>query len=309
MINIAYVANPEFAVRPLEELFKDKEININLVISQKDKTRSRGKISSSPVKIKAEELGLKIHQTDDINSKESLEIIKKSELDYIVVVAFGQKIGDDLLNLYKDKIVNIHASLLPKYRGASPIHAALLNGDEKAGVSIMLIDKEMDSGDVLSQASIMVYDSYDFLKLNSELSELGSREIVKVIKNYDTYYKNREKQDNKLVTFTKKIYKEMGKIDFSQESSKISNYSRALSLWPKMYFVYKDQNIKIGKFKFVEKVNNSKVSLIFKVDNEGIWVNCKDKTMIIEEVQFPNKKLMRVEDYIRGNDIELLEIN
>lgn len=189
LINIVYVSNSEFGISPLELLNNDKDINISLVITQPDKKRSRNKVIPSPIKLKALELGLKVYTTYDINRDDELELLKEVGAEFIVVVSFGQIISKRLLETFKNKIINLHSSILPKYRGASPINETLLNLDEIAGSSIMLIDEKMDTGDILKTTSFEVDPSFKYEELSEKLSIIGGKDLAHVIKNYDYYFK------------------------------------------------------------------------------------------------------------------------
>lgn len=206
LINIVYVSNSEFGISPLELLNNDKDINISLVITQPDKKRSRNKVIPSPIKLKALELGLKVYTTYDINRDDELELLKEVGAEFIVVVSFGQIISKRLLETFKNKIINLHSSILPKYRGASPINETLLNLDEIAGSSIMLIDEKMDTGDILKTTSFEVDPSFKYEELSEKLSIIGGKDLAHVIKNYDYYFKreSHKKFRGKLYEINKK---------------------------------------------------------------------------------------------------------
>ncbi|MDO5027141.1 MAG: methionyl-tRNA formyltransferase [Tissierellia bacterium] len=305
MIKIIFMGSPEFAVPSLEKLNSNPNIDISLVISQKDKLRSRNKFVPTPVKAKALELGLKTFEPDKVNDPEALKVIDHIKPDFIVVIAYGQIIGKHLLETYKDRIINIHSSLLPKYRGAAPMQFALLNGDDKTGVCSMLIEKTMDTGDVLACQELAIGEKTTIEDIHDGLSIKAADLILETILNYQNLYQNRTKQDHSLATYTQKISKEMGKIDFLSDASTIDLKVRAFKGWPGTYASLEGKNIKIHKITIINKYNNIKPGIIHKVDDSGIYVNCNDKCIIIEEIQFPNKKKMHVSDYLKGNSIDL----
>lgn len=305
MTKIIFMGTPEFSVPSLEKLNATSDIEIALVISQEDKVRGRNKLISTPVKAKALELGLKAYEPKKVNSSESLEIIDGINPDYIVVIAYGQLIGNHLIEKYKDRIINIHSSLLPKYRGAAPMQAALLNGDDETGVCSMLIEKAMDTGDVLLCEKMPITDETTIEDIHDNLAEKASDLIVETIRNYDELYKNRIKQDHSLACYSTKINKEMGWLDFSKDARSIDLQVRALMGWPGTFAYLDGVNVKIHKISIIQQYNNVEPSKIHKVDDSGIYVNCKDKCIVIEELQFPNKKRMSVADYLRGNEIKL----
>lgn len=304
MIKIIFMGSPEFSVKALEKLNDHPEIDVSLVISQKDKVRGRNKIIPTPVKKKAIELGLKTFEPDKINDTSSLDIIDKINPDFIVVIAYGQIIGDHLLKTYKDRIINIHSSLLPKYRGAAPMQAAILNNDEKTGVCSMLIEKSMDTGDILSCIEMAITDTTTIEDVHDTLADKASQLITDTLLNYESLYKNRVQQDESKATYTKKINKEMGKIDFTDKAINIDLKIRAFKGWPGTYAMLEGQNVKIHKISIINKYNNTKEGVIDKVDDSGIYVNCSDKCIIIKEIQFPNKRKMSVSDYLKGNTLK-----
>lgn len=304
MNKIIFMGTPEFSVKALEALQSNENISIELVITQQDKQRSRGRTLPTAIKKRAIELGLKTYEPKSVNSKESLDLIDSINPDYIVVIAYGQIIGDHLLEKYKDRIINIHSSLLPKYRGAAPMQFALLSGDSQTGVCSMLIEKSMDTGDILKCRSMEITEQTDIEDIHDKLSIVGADLILDTILNYENYYEKRIKQDHSKATYTKKITKEMGHLDFNKSSKEIDLTIRAFRNWPSAFAVYKDQNMKIHKISIIPKYNEIENGKIFKVDNTGIYVNCQDACIIMEHIQLPNKRKMSVEEYLRGNSIE-----
>lgn len=304
MIKIIFMGTPEFSVPSLEKLNDHKDIEVSLVISQKDKVRGRNKFIPTAVKSKALELNLKTFEPDKVNDKSSLAIIDDINPDFIVVIAYGQLIGNHLLEKYKDKIINIHSSLLPKYRGAAPMQYALLNGDSETGVCSMLIEKTMDTGDILACNKMPITSSTTIEDIHDNLSIEASNLIVETILNYEKLYENRVKQDDNLATYTKKIDKSMGKIDFTSTARQIDLKVRAFMGWPGTYAILDDENVKIHKISIINKYNDTQEGIIHKVDDSGIYVNCNDKCIVIEEIQFPNRKKMTVSDYLKGNSLK-----
>lgn len=305
MYKIIFMGTPEFSVNPLESLNQSDQIEIALVITGQDKKRSRNKLEPTPVKKKALELGLKTYEPTNVNSQESLDIINEIDPDFIVVIAYGSLIKDDLLKAYKDRIINIHSSLLPKYRGAAPMQWAILNQDDETGVSTMLIEKSMDTGDVLDEKRVKLTEDASIEELHDKLSELSGTLIVDTILNYDNLFKNRRKQDDSKATYSQKIGKEMGHLDFDQRACDIKAKIMAFSSWPSTFVYYKDQKVKIHKIHIIDKYNDSNNGIIFDVNDEGIFVNCQDKCIVIKELQFPGKKKMDVKSYLLGNKIEI----
>lgn len=304
MNKIIFIGTPEFSVKPLEALFENKNIELSLVITGEDKVRSRNKIEATPVKKKALELGLNVYETNNLNSNESLSIIEKINPDYIVVIAFGQIIGKKLLEAYKNRIINVHSSLLPKYRGAAPMQWAILNKDQKTGVCTMLIERKMDTGDILDCREVELTEDTDINQLHDTLSELSSELIVDTILNYEIRFLNRKKQDERKVSYSEKIIKEMGYISFDEKAENIKAKIMAFSSWPSTYVNYEDKKMKIHKINIIDKYTDNIPGEIFRVDDEGIFVNCLDKCIVIKEIQMPGKKRVDIKTFLNGNTIK-----
>lgn len=303
-INICFMGSPKFSLETLDILNKNENINLSLVVSGKDKKRNRNKFKPTVVKQYALDNNIEVVTPDSVNTDEFINLLKEKNIDYIVVVAFGQLIKEKLLEEYKNKIINLHPSSLPKYRGSSPVQFSLLNGDKKTNASAMLIEKGMDSGDILNQKEVEIKAEDDFTSLSEKLSKIGSEVILESVLNYDEFMKNRTKQDNDKATFTKKITKEMGKIDFNQSKEEIINKIRAFVEFPKAYFSYKNENVKILKASPVE-IENPKISFVYKANkNDKIIIGCKNGGIRVEKIQFPGKKAMDTKSFLLGNDFE-----
>ena len=303
-INICFMGSPKFSLETLDILNKNENINLSLVVSGKDKKRNRNKFKPTVVKQYALDNNIEVVTPDSVNTDEFINLLKEKNIDYIVVVAYGQLIKEKLLEEYKNKIINLHPSSLPKYRGSSPVQFSLLNGDKKTHASAMLIEKGMDSGDILNQKEVEIKAEDDFTSLSEKLSKIGSEVILESVLNYDDFMKNRIKQDNDKATFTKKITKEMGKIDFNQSKEEIINKIRAFVEFPKAYFSYKNENVKILKASPAE-IENPKISFVYKANkNDKIIIGCKNGGIRIEKIQFPGKKAMDTKSFLLGNDFE-----
>ncbi|WP_311482272.1 methionyl-tRNA formyltransferase [uncultured Anaerococcus sp.] len=304
MINICFMGNPKFALQTLDILYKDENIDLKLVVSGKDKKRSRNKFSPTPVKKYAEDNGIRVETPDTVNTEDFVNMLKDLKIDYIVVVAFGQLIKAVLLDNFKDRIINLHPSLLPLYRGASPMQFTLLNGDKKTAATAMLIEKGMDSGDILIQREMDIDPSDDYFALEDKLGKIGAEAIRDAILNFDQVYKNRQDQDDDKATYCTKIDKEMGRIDWEKSSREILDQIRALVSYPVAYFDYKGENVKVHKASLGDKKGRP---------GEILSANKKDKLVIgtgdgsirIEKIQFPGKKAMDTASFLLGNDIEV----
>lgn len=300
-MDIVFMGTPEFAVPSLEALH-EKGHNISLVITQKDRPRGRGKkVQPTPIKAKALELGLEVYQPNSVNSDESIEKLKKLSPDCIIVVAFGQILKRDILNLPKYKCLNIHASLLPKYRGAAPINWAIINGETKTGVTIMEMEEGLDTGDMIKWEEISIKKDDDSQSIHDKLSILGSQLILKTLEDLENGREHKVVQNDELATYAAKITKDTGKIDWNSSSRRIKSLVQGLKPWPSAYIIYKGENVKIHKVKIIEKFSEEDNGVVVKVSDDGIYVNCQDGCIVIEELQFPGKRKIKVSEYLRGN--------
>ena len=303
-MKIIFMGTPNFAVPTLESL-SAKGYSIDLVITQKDKAKGRGKkVQYTPVKEKALELGLSVYQPDNVNDPESIEIMKKLNPDFIVVVAYGQILKKEILELPKYNCLNVHASLLPKYRGAAPINWAIVNGEKETGVTIMEMAEGLDTGDMILWESIPINLDDDYPNIHDKLSVLGGALIIDALENIknDDFFKTI--QDNNISTYASMLRKETGVINWNNNAEDIRNLVRGLKPWPSAYTQYKDDTLKIHDVDIVDKVKDGENGEIVKVDKEGIYVNTLDKTILIKELQFPGKKKLLAKDYLKGNSIE-----
>lgn len=298
------MGSPKFSLETLDILNKNENINVSLVVSGKDKKRNRNKFKPTVIKQYALDNNLEVITPDSVNTDEFINVLKDKKIDFIVVVAFGQLIKEKLLVEFENKIINLHPSSLPKYRGPSPVQFTLLNGDKKTHASAMLIEKGMDSGDILYQKELDIKEDDDFTSLSEKLSKLGSMAILYSLLNYNDLIGKSIKQDDQKATFTQKITKDMGKIDFSQSKEEIINKIRAFVEFPKAYFSYNGENVKILKASPVD-IENPKASFIYKANkNDKIIIGCKNGGIRIDTIQFPGKKAMDTKSFLLGNDFE-----
>ncbi|MCR2042570.1 methionyl-tRNA formyltransferase [Anaerosalibacter massiliensis] len=304
-MKIIYMGTPEFAVKPLEKLYEEG-FDIPLVVSQKDRPKGRGKkLLPTAVKARAEELGLEVFQPDNINSEDSINKLKDIKPDFIVVAAYGQILRKKILSIPKYACINIHASLLPKYRGAAPINWAIIDGEEETGITIMEMVEKLDAGDIYIKESINIKEDDDAITIHDSLSELGGKTIVKALKGIISGKITPESQDDSKSNYAPMLNKKMGKIDWNESGESIKNLVRGLKPWPTAYTFYEKNNVKIHRVELCSKFKEGENGEIVKVDNEGIFVNSKDSCIIIKELQFPGKRKMRVEDFIKGNEIKV----
>ena len=301
-MKIVYMGTPDFAVSPLRALH-DAGHDIVLAITQPDAVRDRGKkVKFSPVKEEALRLGIEVIQPERIkNDREAIDRIKSENPDIIAVAAFGQILPKEVLDIPKLGCINVHASLLPRFRGASPIQRAIMEGDEKTGVTIMYMEEGLDTGDMLAKKSVEI-DHKTADELHDELSALGAELLV------DTVGRIREikavKQDDSMATYAGLITKGDGKIDFSRTPQEIERQIRAFDPWPGAYCGYGDGQMKIWKAECLDGERKGVPGEICGVSDEGIDILCGGGILRVEEIQLPGKKRIEVKAFLRGNFIE-----
>ena len=303
-MKVIFMGTPDFAVATLEEIIEAGH-EVLLVVSQPDKAVGRSKaLKYTPVKACAVEHGIEVYQPEKIRAKESVEYIKQFTPDIIIVEAFGQIIPKAILDLPKYGCVNVHASLLPKYRGAAPIQWAVINGDPVTGVTTMRMDEGLDTGDMIMTQEVVVSEDETGGSLFDKLSIEGAKLCVKTmdaIANGTAVY---TKQDDSQATHTAKIYKEMGSIDWSNDAEVIERLIRGLNPWPSAYTKLDDKNMKIWKAKVVSHEIQAEPGCIVRVTKDSIEVQAGYGILSLLEVQLEGKKRMTTDAFLRGYIVE-----
>lgn len=300
-MKIIFMGTPEFAVPTLEKLYKNK-YDVSLVVTQPDRPSGRGKkLKKSDVKIKAEELGLNIFQPERIKDKENVDILKSYTPDLIVVVAYGQILSKEILELPKYGCINVHASLLPKLRGAAPLNWAIINGDKKSGVTTMLMDEGLDTGDMLLKSEVEIDEQMTVEDLHDLLKEEGGNLLIKTIEALENNTLKPIKQDDSLSSYAPMLNKENTNINWKDKAINIYNLIRGLSPFPSAYFKMDKNKIKVYKASFINENSQHAPGYVIKSIDEGIYVQTGDGILVIEELQMPGKKRMAIGAYLRGN--------
>lgn len=303
MCKIIFMGTPVFAVESLDLLSKEG-FEIPLVITQPDRPGNRKKMTPTPVKVLAQELGIETITPENVNDPEIVERIKEIHPDFIVVVAFGQKIGKDLLEFIGEKILNVHSSILPKYRGAAPINWAIIEGEKISGATIMMIDEKLDRGDILLAVTTPIEEKDTAVELEEKIRKLGAEALVKVLRSFPEYYENRAVQKEEEASYRGFLTKKMGEIDWSESAETIYNKFRGLQPWPGMFFIYEGKNIKVHKMNIIKDYNECKQSgEVVDIGKDYIDIAASEGIVRIFELQFPGKKRMTVEQFLVGNTI------
>ena len=310
-MKIVFMGTPDFAVPVLEKLIEDGH-DVGIVVTQPDRAGNRGKVIYSPVKQCAVDHDIDVLQPDHISKdEESLSAIKAFAPDVMIVVAYGQILKKNVLDIPKLGIYNVHASLLPKLRGASPIQHAILEGDERAGVTIMKVDEGLDTGDMLISDSVEI-GRMNFEELHDALSELGAELMSKALKLIESGDAVFTKQNDEESTYAGMITKQDGRIDFDDPAEAIDRRIRAFDPWPGAFCELDGKTVKIWKAEpagtFVPgtkgEIGDDAPGTILDADPSGIKVKCGSGVLVIKELQLPGKKRTSVKDFLLGHNIE-----
>lgn len=297
---VCFMGTPQFAVAILDALVQS-DVDVVAVVSQPDKKVGRKQIiQATPVKEKALEYNILVLQPDKI--KEITEELKQLDLDLIVTCAYGQFIPESILNTPKYGSVNIHASLLPKYRGGAPIHKAIIQGESESGITIMRMVKKMDAGDILFQKSCPIYEEDDFGMVHDRLQSLGSEMIKEFLPHLFNSDLKSIPQDETQVTFSYNITSEEEFVNFNDTMTNIVNKVRGLNPWPVAHTIMDNKKVKL--FKVVKsdlnKNNEKEVGTVLGLFDDGLAVQVKDGVILIKELQVEGKNRMTAQAFYQG---------
>ncbi|MBE6154936.1 MAG: methionyl-tRNA formyltransferase [Firmicutes bacterium] len=304
MINVIFMGTPDFAVPILEKLIK--HTNVIMVVTQPDRYVGRKKeLTYSPIKNKALENNIPVFQPDKIRT--DYEEIKKYNPDLIVTCAYGQIVPKEVLNIPRLGCINVHASILPKYRGGAPIHYAVINGEEETGITIMYMDEGMDTGDIIKIEKIKIENNDTVETMHDKLSVLGANLLEKVLPDIINGTNNRIKQNDEEATYAPTIKREDEHLDFSECAIKVYNKVRGLNSWPLANMILDNEEIKVIEG-YIGEETNELPGKIVNILKDAIGVACKDKMFYITKIKPFGKKSMLVKDYLNGiNKEDLLK--
>jgi len=306
-MNIIFFGSDNFAVLPLESLF-DSKLKISCVVTQPDKKKGRGlHLDGTDIKKIASRQGIEIFQPEDINYSDSINFLRKMQPDLFIVIAYGQIFSKELLEIPRSGSINIHASLLPKYRGAAPINWAVINGERSTGVSAIKMSEKMDAGEIIGQKEIGIDIEDTSATLANKLSNLGSSLLLEVLNAVQHDKIRGVKQDEGMATFAPKLKKDDGSIDWNKSAQEIHNLVRGCVDWPGAFTYYKGKLLKIIKARVIFPLEEKNVpgsrGEIIKILKDDLIVTCGKGDLVIEELQIEGKRRMLVKEFIAGHKV------
>ena len=299
-----FMGTPDFAAVILKALAESRH-QVMFAVTQPHKARNRGKkIQYTPVKELALKKGIDVLQPEKVRGNEELfNILKNCSPDIIVVAAYGQILPKEILELPKYGCINVHASLLPKLRGAAPIQRAILEGDRTTGVTIMQMAEGLDTGDMLLKESVEI-GRMNYSQLHDRLAEIGSRLLLETLDMIEEGRVHPEKQDDSISTYAYMISKQDGKISFEKSPEEIERLIRGFDPWPGAFCSYEDMTMKLWKAEPLEETTEGiKPGTVISADERGIKIACGGRAIMVTEIQVPGKKRVEVKEYLKGNRI------
>ncbi|SMO51126.1 methionyl-tRNA formyltransferase [Balnearium lithotrophicum] len=297
-LKVVFMGTPEFAVPSLKKLV-ESGYEVPLVVTQPDKPAGRGKkLTPPPVKVTAQEFGIPVYQPEKLKENEELKgLLEEVSPDLIVVAAYGKILPKWLLELPRFGVINVHASLLPKYRGASPIQSAILNGETETGITIMKVTERLDAGDIISQERVPINPEDNAQTLHDKLSKVGALLLVKTIPLYVSGEIKPVPQNEEEATYCTQIKKEMGRIDWRRSSQEIFNMVRAFTPWPSAFTEFKGKRIKITKA--IPISGRGEPGEVVRADKELI-VATGEGALRIERLKPEGRREISGEEFVRG---------
>jgi methionyl-tRNA formyltransferase len=296
-MNILYAGTPNSSAEILKYLVQNDSIKVKGVITQPDKTGKRGKkLNDSPVSLMANSYDLDLFKPDKLNDKDFKEKIETLEVDFLIVVAYGKILPRWLLELPSVSSINVHFSLLPKYRGASPIQSALLNGDKETGITFIEMSEKLDSGNIISTEKTKIFKDDNKIKLETRLTGMSIKKTNSVLIDSAKQNKSSIKQDDSSASYCQKILKVDSITNFNDTAINIFNKFRAFIEWPGLAFYHNDTLIKIHGLEVLDQINTNKPGTIYKFDSTGLYINTIDSVIVITHLQLPNRNIISSSD-------------
>ncbi|TCL60091.1 methionyl-tRNA formyltransferase [Kineothrix alysoides] len=305
-MRIVFMGTPDYAVGALEAIV-EAGYQVAAVVTQPDKPKGRGKdkhapeVQMPPVKQCALKYGIPVFQPVKVKAPEAVEELRRYEADIFVVAAFGQILSEEILNMPRLGSINIHASLLPKYRGAAPIQGAILNGESETGITIMQMDKGIDTGDMLMKCTVPISEKDTGESLHDKLCEAGAKLITEALPLIENGKLIPEKQNEEEATYVTVLKKSQGHIDWTKEASVIDRLIRGLNPWPSAYTYYDNKTLKIWEAEPKEQEEKAvQAGTVTKVEKDAFYVKAGNGELKVTQVQLEGKKRMSVKDFLLG---------
>ncbi len=301
-MKIIFMGTPEFAVPCLKKLINSRNEIVGIVC-QPDKPKGRGrKITSSPVKSLAKEIAIPLLQPEKIKTDEFYRQISDINPDLICVTAYGKILPLDILKLPRYGCINVHASLLPKYRGAAPINWAIINGEKKTGVTIMLMDEGMDTGDILAKTKVEIKEEETSIELSQKLAEYGATLLMETIDRLEQNELTPIRQNDADATYAPIIKKDVGKINWEKKAEEINNLIRGTQPWPGSFTNLNNKTLKI--FKASVSNDSGKPGEILRSNPGTLRIGTGEKSLNLLEIQIEGGKKIKTEDFLRGHRVK-----
>ena len=302
-MNIVFMGTPEFALPTLRKIYNSSHSIIS-VVTQPDRPKGRGQIKvASPIKNFAIENNIPLLQPENVNAENFIQFLLEKRPDYIIVVAFGQILHEALLKVPKQFCINLHSSLLPKYRGAAPINRAIINGDARSGVTTMIMDKGMDTGDILLIRETSIEKDDDAKSLHDKLAEQGGKLVLETLTLLEKNNLLPIPQDSDLASYAPKLKKEESLIDWKIPANKILNKIRGLTPWPGTHTLFNGKRLCILKSEVIKGEPSDRPGFVERITDSGIEVGTGEKRLKITEVKPEGKKAMPVKSFLSGYKI------
>ena len=305
MYNVIVAGSTDFTADCILQLIKMDNVNISSVIAPIDSKKDRkGNIIISEVSKIALENNIKLLKPENINGEDFNKTLSDLNPDFLIVVAYGKILSKKTLSIPKIMPINIHGSLLPILRGASPVEHALLNGFCITGTTLQKMDYKLDEGDIILQEEFEISENWQFYELYEEIKKSGVNLLKEFFSDVDKYILNMKKQDDKKATYCKKIKKEGGKLDFTKSALSLHNMTKAFVRYPTAFCFYDNFMIKVFKSEYQKSDNDSDFGKILKANNDGIFVSALNGIYIIKELQREGKKRQTVKEFLCGNKLK-----
>lgn len=303
-MKVIFMGTPDFSVGTLAALVEAGH-EVVLAVTQPDKPKGRGKeMQYTPVKEYALEKGIPVYQPEKVRRPECIEELKKYQADVCVVIAFGQILPKEILEMTPYGCINVHASLLPKYRGAAPIQWAIINGENVSGVTTMQMDEGLDTGDMLEKAEVPLGEKITGGELHDLLAEAGAKLCVQTLEKLEKGELKPEKQGETPTAYARMLDKKLGNIDWTRPAVEIERLIRGLNPWPSAYTTWNEKTMKIWDADVVDEEKTAEPGTIIEVTKQTFSVQTGEGALSINELQIPGKKKMSADAFLRGYQVK-----